>query len=112
MMLRLNKLNIMHRYINHLPYRGAPKWHVFDPGEVATLPPHACCYVVVKDGKALYVGQTINLRARFYAHNRFPKGAALKAKFGQRFGDWAMREARLIERLRPPMNIRGVDCVR
>lgn len=102
----------MHRHIAILPYRGSPKWRSFDPKKPCNLPPFPCCYALVHDGLVVYVGQTLNLRARFYAHT-LPKGIGagslvLKAKFGEKYGDWAMREARLINRLRPKYNIRGV----
>lgn len=77
-------------------------------GETGSLPPFPCCYVVfTAQGELLYVGQTLNLRTRFSAHRSagvFPSDAYLKVRFGTRYGDWAMRETRLIYRLKPPMN--------
>lgn len=76
------------------------------------LPSLPCCYVIFSAaGSVLYVGQTTNLRNRFRTHRQgkaFPAGSYFKARFGERYGDWAMRELRLIKRLRPPMNSRIV----
>lgn len=88
-------------------YRGV-RWVRFT--DLNMLPPFPGCYVVYSpEGHLLYVGQSQNLRSRFSAHKSngsFPKGFTLKVRFGDRFGDWAMREARLIYRLRPPLNAR------
>ena len=90
------------------PYYGS-RWVRFSlQGE---LPPLACCYCVYLDAELLYVGQTGNLRERFVYHaatKKFPQGFYLKVRFGDRYGDWAMRELRLIRRLQPPMNRRVV----
>jgi len=84
------------------------RWVSFAAFGEHRLPPYPCCYVVYSaDGALLYVGQTLNLRDRFSAHKTagsFSPDARLKVRFGTRYGDWAMREARLIYRLRPPMN--------
>ncbi len=102
----------MHRHISILPYRGAPKWRSFNARKPSDMPPFPCCYALVLNGVVVYVGQTLNLRARFYAHTLprdiGPGVLVLKAKFGERYGDWAMREARLINRLRPKYNVRGI----
>lgn len=91
----------------------------------AALPP--CVYVVFGDGRPLYVGQTMNLRARFRDHalrysydNRVitpwdvprPKDAWLKVRFSVAWGDWLMWEARLIRKLQPVGNIRGISTTR
>lgn len=73
------------------------------------LPPLPCCYCVYVGSELIYIGQTSNLRDRFAYHranSKFPKGFSIKARFGDRYGDWAMRELRLIRRLQPPMNRR------
>ncbi|MGS0573485.1 GIY-YIG nuclease family protein [Xanthomonas oryzae pv. oryzicola] len=90
------------------PYLGT-RWVRFGAG--ASLPPLPCCYVVYQGSELLYIGQTNNLRERFgyhAGHARFPTGFRLKVRFGERYGDWAMRELRLIRRIRPPMNSRVV----
>lgn len=85
-------------------------------------PARAGCYVIYLNGELSYVGQTKNLRARIAAHvyayrpesdsylTRWGemKQVDVKAHFGLRYGDWLMREARLIRRLRPRLNIVGV----
>lgn len=86
------------------PFYGS-RWVRF--GLQSGLPPLPCCYCVYLDATLLYIGQTNNLRERFAyhsAHKKFPRGFYLKARFGDRYGDWAMRELRLIRRLQPPMN--------
>jgi len=83
------------------PYFGA-RWVRFGFG--SSLPPLPCCYCVYVDGQLVYIGQTNNLRERvaYHAgHCKFPAGFGLKARFGDRYGDWAMRELRLIRRLSP-----------
>lgn len=77
-------------------------------------------YVIYGNGKLLYVGQAINVRKRFYNYRlRFGYGGGIitpwgyfhsivaKIHYSEKYGDWAMREIRLIRRLRPPMNCVG-----
>lgn len=102
------------RRIKPLHHYHGVRWITFDEPFIrrARLPRVPCCYVIyAPDGKLLYVGQTFNVRARFAAHRReglFPKDGYIKIRCGEHYGDWLMREARLIRRLRPPMNARGV----
>lgn len=84
-------------------------------------PPVPACYVIYLDGVLSYIGQTIDLRKRMAAHKidvcRYSSHTntcwgqfdqvIVKAHFGVRYGDWAMRELRLIRRLSPPMNFVG-----
>lgn len=91
------------------PYLGA-RWVIFSAPQ-RYLPRMACCYCIFVGGNLLYVGQTANLRARISGHKasgRFPEEFLIKARFGEKYGDWAMREMRLIRRLRPPMNLRVI----
>jgi excinuclease UvrABC nuclease subunit len=104
-----------------LPYAGSARWISFNPLKPNNLPPHAACYAISVDGRVVYVGQTLNLRSRFYSHRLAKRGdivcspswgelgssVSMKAKFGQKYGDWAMREARLISRLKPRFNRRS-----
>jgi hypothetical protein len=58
------------------------------------------------DGEIVYIGSTANLQQRM----RTPWGKGrltLKYAISKRYGDWLMREARLIGRLRPPHNVVG-----
>jgi hypothetical protein len=100
------------------------KWIVVDPTNLMSLPAAPACYVVTVRGVVVYIGQTANLRKRFYEHKfRFgysnnsilvPWGEcvpigdlAVKVRHSDRYGDWAMRELRLIRRLQPEQNCHG-----
>ncbi len=97
------------------------KWFTYLPAAPHSLPEVPGCYALVLDGKVVYVGQSINLQARFKQHGiRAVSGGAhetkwgrlvgelqLKVRFAQKHGDWYMREARLISRLKPVFNKRG-----
>ena len=102
-------------------YAGKQKWlGYWSPWQPIEMPPVPACYVIQLDGKTIYVGQTLNLRSRFYAHGIKPIGEGyktawgrlsgdflgLKVKLGSKYGDWAMREARLVKRLQPVFNVR------
>lgn len=77
-------------------------------------------YVVYADGVLIYIGQSANVRARIgrhkirlTLHNQYhtPWGhfnrLLVKVSYCRRFGEWAMREMRLIRRLRPRENSLG-----
>jgi hypothetical protein len=87
------------------------------------VPQRAGVYVVIGDGRAVYVGSSTRLRDRLTAHQlgwkelrplkfkyKTPWGIfdslQVKYRLSVRFGDWAMRELRLIDRLRPVGNVR------
>lgn len=86
------------------------------------LPDKPACYVIQLDGTTIYVGQTVNLKARFFSHGIKKTGPksykskwgelqgdlCMKVRYAQRYGDWAMREMRLINRLAPRFNARCV----
>lgn len=97
-------------------------WRVVEPAERDVLPEFPACYVVLVGGRPFYIGQTKNLRDRFRAYRfDYSYGGAseritpwgclsdvvLKVKLGRKYGDWLMREARLIRRLQPLMNCTG-----
>lgn len=87
-------------------YRGE-RWISFSAPLAGRLPEYPACYVVYQGDRLLYVGKARNLRARFRTHagaGVLPADCWIKARFGERYGDWAMRESRLIYRLRPPLN--------
>ena len=87
------------------------------------LPPKSAVYAVYIGGKLTYIGQSVDIRNRFYEHNiRYgyakniitPWGdyqddstITIKYSLSKKYGDWAMRELRLIRRLRPPLNKSG-----
>jgi len=97
---------VLHNYI------GA-RWLAMSPYAMK-LPMLACCYVFFFDGVAVYVGQTSNLRERMSDHRRGiltqanGRAVSMKVHPGYRYGDWMMREVRLIRRLRPIFNRNGV----
>jgi hypothetical protein len=77
------------------------------------------CYAFYFNGVLSYVGQTQNLYSRLRSHDIRPdygnefftpwgtvQDVIIKIKVGRRFGEWAMREQRLIRRLRPMHNSR------
>lgn len=91
--------------------------------ELRDLESRPATYVVIGDGVVQYVGSTRNLRARMAG--RLPVGHTtgrmedwwvqslwgdfkfleFKVRYSTKYGDWAMRELRLIRRLRPLHNI-------
>lgn len=101
-------------------WRGS-RWVSLDAGFPMMFPAKPACYVIYLDGVLSYIGQTNDLRKRMAGHGidicRYSEGfdtpwgqyddVVIKARFGSRFGDWAMREARLIARLQPPLNCVG-----
>lgn len=86
------------------------------------LPKVPCCYAIYFDGQLKYIGSTSDLRNRFsghafrygYAKNLYtPWGSfglstdiRLKYSPSKKYGDWLMREARLIRRLQPEFNVK------
>lgn len=99
----------------------AEGWHRFDALRPSRMPPLPACYAIYWNGELVYVGQSVDLRNRFHLH-RFrhgygnnihtPWGEAagtdvfiVKAKFCGPYGSWAMREVRLIAKLRPKFNV-------
>ena len=103
-------------------YTPRHRWFEYSPHAPGQIPPLPACYVITLDGVSIYVGQTLNLRTRFYKHGIKCTGESqwqtrwgpltgemrLKVKYGQRYGDWCMREARLIQRLQPRFNLRAI----
>lgn len=96
------------------------RWVSFDFGNGDVFPRKPACYVVYLNGELSYIGQTVDLAKRVSAHGvRWSYGASIlsnwgahksvviKAHFGVRLGDWAMREIRLIHRLQPRLNCVG-----
>lgn len=87
------------------------------------LPREPGVYAVYFNGTLSYIGQTVDLRNRFsehrfrhgYAKNivtpwgDYPDDTTIVIKFSRsrRYGDWAMRELRLIRRLLPRLNVNG-----
>lgn len=81
-------------------------------------------YAIYLDGDLVYIGSSENLRSRVRQHGRGFHGnifttkletqfgncnrVTFKIKLARRFGEWPMREMRLIRRLKPCGNSRGV----
>jgi excinuclease UvrABC nuclease subunit len=101
-------------------------WVTADPTEYWKLPAVPAVYAVTLNGRVVYVGQSTNLFKRFNAYRmRMAYGEGTLTPWGQvvgivamkysrsrRFGDWAMRELRLIRRLRPEWNCVGSTAKR
>lgn len=76
------------------------------------VPKCAGCYAIYQSGRLVYIGSTANLRSRLATHRTsgrlsflFINGKSyFKIKLARRYGDWVMREMRLIARLSPPKN--------
>lgn len=99
----------------------APKFHwnrypgqrwisVADPQNPTWYGP--CCYVIQENGVAIYVGSTLDFKKRMLGHRktllpRLEGKVTIKIHRGHRYGDWAMREMRLIKRLNPIYNFRA-----
>ena len=106
------------------------KWVRFNIDTLDRMPSDPGCYVIYADGVVIYVGQAINVFRRLRAYNfRYGYGRAqmcsfeseptftcgelsVKVRFADRYGDWAMRELRLIKRLKPRFNCVGGGMLR
>lgn len=101
-------------------------WVTADPTIYWDLPAVPAVYALVLDGRVMYVGQSTNLFRRFNAYRmrlaysdgtltpwgQVPGELVLKYSPSRRYGDWAMRELRLIRRLRPAWNCVGSTAPR
>lgn len=88
------------------------KWKEYG---IENLPSASGVYVVFRaSGRLAYVGESLNVRTRFRQHRAAPPwgiyASGLRVRFSpdRRFGERKMREARLIHRLRPDCNRKGV----
>lgn len=98
-------------------------WKVFSWRDLTEMPRQPAVYAVYINGELIYIGQSVDLRNRFYEHKirysyakeiRLPwvdvpddTEVTIKASISRKYGDWAMRELRLIRRLKPRFNIHG-----
>lgn len=102
----------------------ASNWKAVDMDDIDhCFPSVAACYAVYCNGRLCYVGSTENLRdrmrghgieyARYSASINTPWGTfdSVKVKYRPfwKYGDWAMRELRLIRKLQPLFNRLGVS---
>lgn len=96
-------------------------WYRVDPSDHFNLPRIPVVYAIFSKKKLVYIGSTQNLRHRFnnlirlgYTadHYHTPWGTLEKVRMryspSKKYGDWLMRELRLIRRLRPRFNRLGV----
>lgn len=103
-------------------YTAPLAWREIDPYDCRFLPNGGGCYAVYGEGGIIYIGQSSNLKVRLLSYRMRPdygdgyitpwgnfSGFKLKIKPSRRYGDWAMRELRLIRRLRPRFNRAGVN---
>ena len=104
-------------------YRGnwkKSKWIRYDVTDIVLIPSMPGCYVIYLNDQLTYIGQSTNVRKRLENHGiRIGYGAAIftpwgtatevwfKVRFSSEYGDWAMRELRLIKRIQPPANCIG-----
>jgi hypothetical protein len=105
------------------------RWQIIAAEDWESLPEKAGVYTVAylcynRHGRLendhFYVGSTSNLKHRFRCHVNSPTGLLHKDHYGScsgheihfslssRYGDWAMRELRLIRRLQPSANIKNL----
>ena len=105
---------------NYIPNKGQSWLQLNYLESIRTIPIVACCYVIYFDGELKYIGSTNNLRNRFSGHAirygywkdlitpwrdfDLPVEMIIKYAPSRRYGDWLMREARLIRRLQPAFN--------
>lgn len=97
------------------------RWVRYDVGCLyCVFPRRPACYVIYLDGRLSYIGQASDFAVRVSAHGIRAgyggsvmtkwgayKSVVIKARFSTVFGDWAMRELRLIQRLQPLLNCVG-----
>ena len=100
------------------PVAGRPQWCWRVLETINMVPESSGCYAIYVGGVLAYIGSSCNLRSRLMQHGfrmvrnrkksppRWGDNAALTVKIclSRRYGDWLMREARLIRRLKPRDN--------
>jgi hypothetical protein len=94
------------------------RWNLVYP-LLSRISSNAGCYAIYIGGSLVYIGQSGNLRLRFrrwgFCKRELdyfitPWGDVrvgdlkVKVAYSRKFGDWVMRELRLIRRLRPKFN--------
>lgn len=117
--------------MNYYMDKRGTRWESFDPTDPHTIEARPGCYVIYLGGRLVYVGQSENVKRRIKGyrcvnrrgaedmrdgHTNSPWGPAHwrdgglrgKVRNAARFGEQLMTEARLIYRIRPPFNRRGL----
>jgi hypothetical protein len=108
-------------------FSGGSRWGIFYPLRARTfgLPRSPACYCICFGRKLIYIGSSVNLHARAHGHT-FKKSRrkdeiktewgicnrndlVIKYKTFRDNGEWLALEYRLIKRLHPPGNKRGVE---
>jgi hypothetical protein len=82
-------------------------WKCASVNTLDSIPSFPGVYVFIHEGKAVYVGQSINLKQRLLTHDkigRLSDGSVIKYKLVDKIGAWLMLELRLISKLRPQWN--------
>ena len=103
--------------------RKMSRWITYDIMDFYKILPSPGCYCVYLDDCLVYIGQSRDLRKRLVSVPRrieiarysttiitpWGKGRNLYVKISlpKKYGDWAMRELRLIHRLQPQGNCVG-----
>lgn len=85
-------------------------WYTGEEWNIHYLPSEPGVYAILDGNKVLYVGSSQNLKKRISCHSKLLKtlpDGKYKFSCSRRYGDWLMREVRLIRRLRPKLNVRG-----
>lgn len=113
----------MRHFPHHIGDWRPGRWIAFNPIDRFGIPSRPGVYAIYFDGELVYIGQSWNLRERFFMHKFRPaytRGVTItpwgntepgvvvmaKTKLSVRYGDWAMQELRLIRRLKPRFNIK------
>lgn len=101
-------------------------WTAFDFESNCDFPNQPGVYAIFLDGLISYIGSSVDVAARLggyklnwarYSNSTetpWGKGfrkCVIKVRRSRRFGDWAMREMRLIKRLQPRFNRKGIKGV-
>lgn len=117
--------------MNYYMDKRGTRWQTFDPSDFRSVEAKAGCYAIYVEARLVYVGQSENVRRRikgyrcenwagrddhFDGYTDSPWGNArwryggltAKVRYAARFGEQLMTEARLIYRLRPSFNRRGI----
>lgn len=96
------------------------RWVCYDISNGDIIPRKPGCYVIYGDNELIYIGQAANVGIRILNHKiRLGWGSSVitpwgnfkdvkvKVHFSVKYGDWAMRELRLIAKLQPKCNCVG-----
>lgn len=111
---------------DEMGYRPGRNWCHVDPYRTRPLHRLAGVYAIYINGTLVYVGQSVDIPGRLRSHGikwkrrhgkimlhtrwtGWVSGARIgvKVRASAAYGDWLMREARLIRRLRPAFNRTG-----